>query len=245
MIRHSRITVLFILLVSLNISVKSQFFPSFGLAGGPSAGWFFNDVKDLNTQLKLGGFPELSGSGYFTLGGSGFIDFSMGKNYLRIGGFGSGFNTKQDKRYNDTTTKAVNYSLGMGGLDFEYVKSFGLIFDVHAGLQLATGRLTLELYQYGSSFGNYNTIFGELGSNGSSGNLSRVFKNRFYSVQPLIGVGVLIKNAVYLKLDAGYHIAAMGDWRVDNDIKVDNFPKGITSKGFTLNLGINFGIFTR
>jgi hypothetical protein len=245
MIRHTRIVIVFILFLVLNTSVKSQFFPSFGIAGGPTVGWFFNDVKELNSQLQLGGFPELSDGGYLTLGGGGFIDMQVGKNYLRIGGFGTGFETNKDKKYNDTTTKAVNYSLGIGGIDLEFAKPFGKFIDIHIGAQIATGRLILELYQYGSSYGNYNTIFGELQSNGSSTNLSRVFKNRFYSVQPLIGIGFLIKTAIYLKLDAGYHFAAMGDWKVDNDVKVDNFPDGITSKGFTLNLGINFGIFTR
>jgi len=245
MIRHTGIIIVFILFLSINISVKSQIFPSFALAGGPTAGWFFNDVSDLNSELKLGGFPELSKSGYLTLGGGGFIDVSVGKDYIRVGGFGTGFETNQDKKYNDTTTKAVNYSLGIGGLDFEYVKTIGKIFDVHVGAQLATGRLVLELYQYGSAFGNYNTIFGELQSNGSSTDLSRVFKNRFYSVQPLIGFGVMLKSAIYLKFDAGYHFAAMGKWKVDNDIEVDNFPEGIKANGFTINLGINFGIFTR
>lgn len=245
MIRNFRIVIPIILFFTINISVKSQMFPSFGLAGGPSIGLFINPVKDLNKELKLAGFPEMPESGYLMLGGGGFVDIQLGNSYLRFGGFGSGFSTKQDNRFNDTLTKAANYSLGMGGLDIEYVKAFGKMFDIHIGAQFATGRLTLELYQYGSSFGNYNTIFGELESNSSSTQLSRIFKSRFYSVQPLIGIGVLIKSALYLKLDAGYQLASMGDWRVDNDVKVTNFPKGIEAKGFTVNLGINFGIFTR
>jgi len=245
MIRNFRIIIPIILFFALNISLKSQIFPSFGLAGGPSMGWFFNPVKDLNNELKLAGFPEFSESGYFTMGGGGFVDMQVGSSYLRIGGFGTGFTTRQDKKFNDTLTKAANYSLGMGGLNIEYVKPLGKIFDIHIGAQFATGNLTLELYQYGSSFGNYNTIFGELQSNGSSTHLSRIFKSRFYSVQPLLGLGILLKSAIYLKLDAGYQLASMGDWRVDNDVKVTNFPKGIEAKGFTINLGINFGIFTR
>lgn len=245
MILNNRIVISILMILALNFSLKSQIFPSFGLAGGPSAGWSLNPVKDLNNELKLAGFPEFSESGFLMLGGGGFIDMQVGSGYIRVGGFGSGFSTKQDKRYNDTLTKAANYSLGMGGLNIEYVKPFGKIFDVHIGTQIATGKLTLELYQYGSSFGNYNTIFGELQSNGSSSHLSRIFRSRFYSVQPLIGFGILVKSALYIKLDAGYQVSAMGDWKVDNDVKVDNFPKGIEAKGFTLNLGINFGIFTR
>jgi len=223
----------------------SQMFPSIELGGGPSAGWFFNPVKDLNNELRQAGFPEFRESGYLTLGGSGFVDFSSGKDYYRIGGFGTGFLTKESKKINDSLTKAANYSLGMGGIFVEYVKTFGDVFDIHFGAQFATGELKLELYQYGSSYGNYVNIFGELQSNSSSSNISRVFTSKYYSAQPQAGIGILVKRTYYIKLDAGYHIAAMGKWYVDNDVKVDNFPGGITSKGFTINLGINVGLFFR
>jgi hypothetical protein len=133
----------------------------------------------------------------------------------------------------------------MGGIVFEFVKTFGNVFDVHLGAQFATGKLKLELYQYGNDFGNYNSIFGELQSNGSSSNLSRVFTSRFYSIQPQIGIGVLVKKFFYFTLDAGYHFAGMGGWKVDNDVEVKNFPDGITTKGFTINLGLNLGLFIR
>ncbi|HEY3250477.1 MAG TPA: hypothetical protein VGK25_05110 [Ignavibacteria bacterium] len=245
MIRSLKTIILVFIFLAFNKSGFSQIFPSLALAGGPSAGWFFNPVKDLNNELKLAGFPEFSENGYFTLGGGGFIDLPTGKNFLRIGGFGNGFTTKQEKKYGDTLTKAANYSLGLGGLSFEYVKTFGNIFDIHIGAQFATGKLILELYQYGSPYGNYGTIFGELQSNGSSTNLSRVFTSRFYSAQPQLGIGLLLKKFIYLKLDAGYQLAGMGSWRVDNDVEVKNFPKDITSKGFSINLGLNFGLFIR
>lgn len=226
-------------------SVNSQIFPSIALAGGPSVGWIFNPVKDLNTELKNAGFPEFKESGFLTLGGGGFIDLPAKNNFLRIGGFGTGFSSKQDKKYNDTLTKSANYSLGMGGLVIEFVKTFGNKLDVHVGAQFATGKLKLELYQYGSSYGSYGTIFGELQSNGSSSNLSRVFNTRIFSFQPQIGIGVLVRKFFYIKLDAGYHLSSTGTWRVDNDVEVPNFPSGITAKGFTVNLSLNLGLFIR
>lgn len=223
----------------------SQFLPSIELGGGASAGWFFNPVKNLNNELRLAGFPEFRESGYLTLGGQGFVDLSNDKDYYRIGGFGTGFTTRESSKVNDTLTKAANYSMGMGGIILGYVKTLGSIIDIHFGAQLATGELKLELYQYGNSFGNYESIFGGFQSNGSSSSISRVFTSRFYSVQPQAGIGILVKRLFYLTLDAGYQFSAMGSWYVDNDVKVQNFPKDITSKGFTLNLGINVGLFFR
>jgi hypothetical protein len=233
------------LFFSLALQAYAQVFPSIELGGGPTAGWFFNPVKDLNNELKQAGFPEISENGFFTLGGGGFLDFSAGKDYIRFGGFGNGFLTKESKKHNDTLTKAANYSLGMGGIYFEYVKTFGEVFDIHFGIQAATGQLKLELYQYGSSYGNYNSIFGEFQSNSSSTSLSRVFTSRYYSAQPQAGFGILVKRFIYLKIDAGYHIAAMGSWYADNSVKVTNFPGEITSKGFNINIGINAGLFFR
>jgi hypothetical protein len=56
---------------------------------------------------------------------------------------------------------------------------------------------------------------------------------------------VLVKKFYYLTLDAGYHLASMGSWKVDNNVDVKNFPEGITSKGFTINLSLNLGLFIR
>lgn len=223
----------------------SQFLPSFAFAGGIRAGWIFNPVKELNTELKNAGFPVMPESGFFTTGGGGFIDLPMKGNFLRIGGFGSGFTSKQTAAVNDSLTKDANYSLGQGGISFEFVMPLSKIFDFSLGTQISTGTLQLELYQYGKDLGSYNTIFGELQSNGSSSNLSRIFKTRFYAIQPQLGIGILLKKFMYIKIDCGYQLGAQNTWRVDNDVKVNDFPEGIEPKGLVLSLGLNFGLFIR
>jgi hypothetical protein len=168
----------------------------------------------------------------------------MNDDFLRIGGMGTGFETNEETKINDSLTKAVNYSFGMGGFSVEYVKDFGN-FDVVFGALFTTGTLKLDLYQYGNDAGNFNTVFGGYANNSSSQNVTRNFKVRFYGAQPQIGFGLLIKKFVYLKLNAGYYFGAMGSWKVDNDIKVTNFPTGIKPNGFNINLGLNFGLFFR
>ena len=68
---------------------------------------------------------------------------------------------------------------------------------------------------------------------------------RFYSVRPQIGIGVLVTRFAYLKLDAGYMLTAQGNWKVDDDVTVTNFPSAIKANGFMLYLGVNFGLFFR
>jgi hypothetical protein len=242
-----KLRILTVLLVFLGFigTSYSQLLPSFAFAGGVTAGWHFNPVKDLNIQLKNAGFPEMPENGFMTLGGGGFVDFPKGDNFFRIGGFGNGFTSKQSKQVNDTLKKDVNYSLGQGGVSFEYVIPLSKIFDISFGSQFSTGTLKLELYQYGSDINSYNNIFTEFSSNGSSSNLSKIFKSRFYTVQPQVGIGILLKKFMYLKLDCGYQLGAQNTWRVDNDVEVKDFPKGIEAKGLVINVGLNFGLFIR
>jgi hypothetical protein len=245
MTRKQQISLLFIVFLGFSASSYSQFLPSLALAGGITTGWHFNKVTNLNAELTKAGFPVMPEGGFFTLGGGGFVDIPVKNHFLRFGGFGNGFTSKQSKQYSDTLKKDANYSLGQGGISFEYVIPLGRVVDISFGAQFSTGTLKLELYQYGSSYGSYGNIFGELESNGSSNNISRVFKSRFFTAQPQAGVGFLIRKFMYLKIDAGYQLGAQNTWRVDNDVEVKNFPSGIEAKGFVVNVGLNFGLFIK
>ncbi|MEO8512238.1 MAG: hypothetical protein ABI543_01630 [Ignavibacteria bacterium] len=245
MSRNLRILAFLLVFLGFLGTSYSQLLPSFAFAGGVTAGWHFNPVKNLNIELKNAGFPEMPENGFLVLGGGGFIDFPKGGNFFRIGGFGNGFTSKQSKQVNDTLKKDVNYSLGQGGVSFEYVIPLSKIFDISFGSQFSTGTLKLELYQYGIDINSYSNTFSEFSSNGSSTNLSKIYKSRFYTVQPQVGIGILLKKFMYLKLDCGYQIGAQNTWRVDNDVEVKDFPKGIDAKGFVINVGLNFGLFIR
>lgn len=236
-----------VILVFCGFSINSnaQLLPSFAFAGGVTAGWHFNPVKNLNTELKNAGFPEFSESGFFTTGGGGFIDLPMKSNFLRIGGFGNGFTSKLTKQVNDTLKKDANYSLGQGGLSIEYVMVLGKVIDISIGSKFSTGTLKLEMYKYGNDLGNYSNSFNEFQSNGTTNNISRTYKSRFYTVQPQVGIGIMLRKFMYLKIDCGYQIGAQNTWRVDNDVEVKNFPSGIEAKGLVLNVGLNFGLFIR
>ncbi|RPI19620.1 MAG: hypothetical protein EHM58_01050 [Ignavibacteriae bacterium] len=227
----------------MKINVFSQLLPNLALSGGPTAGWFIQNTDDLNAELKKGGFPTVD-KGFFTLGGGGFIDLPLKKNFLRIGGMGVGFSTHKELRVNDSLNKALTYSMGMGGLSVEYVLAFGN-FDISIGSAFTTGQLSLDLYQNGSNAGSYPGILGEYTNNSSSQNITRNFRLRFYSAQPQAGIGLLTAKFIYFRLTAGYVLSTSGSWKVDNDVEVPNFPKGIKADGFNISLGINAGLFFR
>ena len=245
MSRKLKFFVVLLVFCGFTLNSYAQLLPSFAFAGGVTAGWHFNPVKNLNTELKNAGFPELSESGFFTTGGGGFIDLPIKSNFLRIGGFGNGFSSRITKQVNDTLKKDANYSLGQGGFSLEYIMPLGSVIDISFGSKFSTGTLKIELYKYGNDLGNYTNSFNEFQSNGSTGNIARTYKSRFYTVQPQVGIGIMLRKFMYLKIDCGYQIGAQNTWRVDNDVEVTNFPSGIEAKGLVLNVGLNFGLFIR
>lgn len=231
-----------IILLAWHISY-GQLFPNLAIFGGPSAGWHVNNPNDLNNELSKAGFPKVA-NGFFTLGGAGYIDLPMKVGFLRFGGMGTGFSANLNRVVNDSLTKALNYNFGMGGFSVEYVRPFGN-FDIIGGALFSTGSLKLDLYQYGKDNGNYNSILNEFTNNSLSQNITRNFKVRFFAVQPQISFGYLIKKFLYVKLTTGYLVTANGTWKVDNDVDVPQFPKGIKANGFNVNLSLNAGIFFR
>lgn len=224
----------------------SQLFPRFSIAGGPTIGWFWNNTDDLNAQLQSIGIPGISKDGFLVLGGGGFIDLPI-KNiqWLRVGGSGEGFTTQTQIISPDNVTRTAYYHYGSGGITFDYVKSFGKKIEMTLGVYIATGKLTVELYQSAAGFGNWNNIFGEFGGDSTSENISHKLSVRFYSAKPQIGFGVFLAPFLYAKLNAGYQFSANNEWKADDDIPVSNAPTGIKADGWIINFGLNLGLFTK
>ncbi len=243
--RFKFLSVIIPVLLIHNVSF-SQVFPRFSIAGGPTVGWHFNKTDDLNAEMRKIGIPEFPKDGFLTLGGGGFIDLPLKHiNWLRLGGFGTGFSYRRQAVTSDNLSKSVYYSFGSGGMTFDYIKNFGKRVEMTLGVQVATGKLTIELYQNAPGFGNWNQIFNELTGNIPSENISRKLSVRFYSVQPQIGLGLFITGFLYAKLNAGYLFSTNGDWKVDDNIPLTNVPSGIKADGFNINFGLNFGLFTK
>jgi len=223
----------------------SQFFPRFSIAGGPTVGWHWNNVDDLNAEMRKIGIPEFPKDGFLIIGGGGFIDLPFKSvQWLRLGGMGTGFTSKRQITQNDVT-RTVYYSYGTGGISFDYVFRFGRRVEMTLGALLTTGKLSIELYQDTPTNGNWNTIWNELNGSGSTQNISHKLSVRFYSGQPQAGVGFFVTDFLYAKLNAGYEFSTNTEWKVDDGVLVPNAPEGIKANGFNINFGLNVGLFTK
>lgn len=221
-------------------------FPRFSIAGGPTVGVQFQNMDAINTQMNQIGIPSFPTDGLLILGGGGFIDLPIkGFTWMRLGGSGTGFTYEREYTTPDNISKTAYYSYGSGGISIEYVRPLGKAIDITGGVYLSTGTLNIQLYQNTAGYGNWNTIFGEIGGSLPSENISRNLSMRFYSAQPMVGIGVFLAKFMYAKLNAGYFFATNGDWYVDNETPVSNVPSGISANGFNVNFGLNIGLFTK
>ena len=239
------VTIAVFLLFITNITYSQLIPKRFSIAGGPTIGWFFNNTDDLNAEMTKIGMPAFTADGFLLLGGGGFVDLPLKSvKWLRVGGSGEGF-TAQNTITTGNITRTAYYHYGSGGISLDYVKSFGKTIELTLGAYLATGKLTIQMYQNNSSFGNWNNIFGQYGGDSTTQNFSNKLSVRFFSARPQIGLGVFLTSFLYAKLNAGYQFSANNSWYVDDDIPVTDAPSGIKADGFIINFGLNFGLFIK
>lgn len=222
------------------INSYSQEFPKFSIAGGPILGWTVPSVTDLNTELKKMGITEFKTSGFFTVGGAGFIDVPIIKG-LRAGGYGIGYNDYTNTEYTNTI-RSAKISFNSAGLMLDYVRKISNKFDYTIGANIGLGSFRMDISQHSKDLNNWNP--GILVSDTISSNRFSYSKS-LVSLQPQVGIGFYPLSFLYLKFNAGYTFTVSGEWKLDNVVAVNNIPAGIKADGFHFSLGIYAGLFVK
>jgi hypothetical protein len=212
----------------------------FSISGGPIFGWHFPQIEDLNSELKKIGYPEISTSGQFVTGGGGYIDVPFVKG-LRVGGLGMGYSSEESAELNDFVN-AVSIKYRMGGLSVEYLKRISNKFDYSIGSIIGLGSFSFNIHRYPREYQNWNIGNFGIDSSGTS-NMQQEYSKNLFIFQPQLGFGYQAAKFLYLKLNAGYMFTFSGEWKLNEILKVSNVPSGIKADGFSVNLGINFGLF--
>lgn len=229
-----------VFIISTNYSF-SQGSGIFSISGGPIFGWQIPQIDDLNSELKKIGFPEISTSGQFVVGGGGFIDVPVVKG-LKIGGLGLGYSTDLTSE-SQNTIKAVSMEYSMGGISVEYIRRISKKFDYSFGSIIGIGSLGFSISKYPIEYQNWNLGNFGIDTVGNNNVLNKDYSKTLYIFQPQLGFGFQAANFLYLKLNAGYVFTLSGDWKIDEILEVSNVPSGIKADGFTFSLGINVGLF--
>ncbi|MBT8377827.1 MAG: hypothetical protein KJN64_01200 [Ignavibacteria bacterium] len=221
---------------------QAQFFDApFGGGIGYVPAWYIPEVSPVNKFLPAG-MPELSTSGFYSSGIAGFIYIGFVKN-LRVGGMGFGGSINSTQKIN-TINREVVYSLGGGGVTFEYTLPFIKNFGVSIGTVIGAGNMEIHLYGNNAAF-DWNAVWEDFSNpNLPSDSYSKLLTNSFWMITPTLNVDYPIYRFVSLRLGVGYQITFASDWTADNDQPLSGVPSNINSNSFFIQSGIFVGFFS-
>ncbi|HPI38856.1 MAG TPA: hypothetical protein PK397_13025 [Ignavibacteriaceae bacterium] len=238
-------SLLFVVLVlfQLGYAQDEKYFDSpFGMGGGFTPGWFIPNFDAVNNNLASFGTSELSNSGFFATGGSGFVYIGFIPN-LRVGGMGIGGSTTQTG-VKDGYKREVVYSSGFGGLTVEYTLPFVRDFGISVGAIIGGGGTTIEIYRNKGTF-NWNDIWNEAGNSlNNTGNISRKLHNYYFMFAPTLNIDIPVYRIFAFRVGAGYSLTFNKNWTVDNDNDLFNVPSDLSSNQFFIQTGIFVGFFS-
>jgi len=213
----------------------------FAIGIGYTPGWFIPDYNVINEQVNLFGIDKFSSAGFFATGYSGYVSITVIKN-LRIGGMhlnGSSSNSGTKDGFN----KEAIYSASLSGLTIEYSFPFVKEVALSVGTVIGAGNTTLELYQNKGDF-TWDGVWNELNNpNDNTTNISRKLSNDFFTVAPTLNVDIPFYRFFAFRIGGGYMFAFDKNWDVDNGVKLNKIPSGLSSSALFFQVGVYVGYF--
>lgn len=206
----------------------------FGAAGGFSPIWIMPKLTPINEQLKSLGLPEFNNSGMMTYGGSGYI-YVMFWNNFRIGGMGFGGKKSVSKVVNGFNNQ-VDYSIGAGGVTFEYTLPFIHKIAVSVGCVLGGGSVEIDFYKNKTDY-SWQNIWQ------SDENQHKKITNSFYTITPTLNIDIPLNRFIAARIGGGYLVEIDGEWKADNNRSISNIPNDLSANSFYIQAGIFVGFF--
>lgn len=237
---------LIVFLISINIVVAQEeedvgWVSRFGAAGGISPTFVFPNLDMLNKEIKNFGLPEMDNN-LFTFGGGGYVYLMFIEN-VRIGGigFGGSKNVKGNVNFlGNNLNREVDYDFGFGGFTVEYTLPFIKGIAVSLGGIFGGGAQVISIYE---SKGNYSWDNSWPNNSFYNSSVSNEIKNNFFSVTPTLNIDFPLTRFVAVRIGGGYLMNFSNEWKINNDLKIINVPKDLTSNNFFIQTGIYFGFF--
>lgn len=245
---------IFFLFASVSVfPQQSGFFDApFGGGGGYTPGWYMPNVDAVNSKLESFGVPKLSTGGFYTSGGAGFMYLGFLK-FCRVGGmgFGGSYSTSSVEHYYPLNSqslsgydiyKKVSYSLGGGGLTFEYTLPLVRSFGISVGAMIGMGSLQIDIYKNRGSM-SWDNIWSD--ANGISGQNQHIsLKDNFWMFSPTFNVDVPLYRMIVVRLGMGYQFTFGDSWSHDDGAGLTGIPSNLNGKSFFIQSGIFVGLFS-
>ena len=197
------------------------------------------DLTKINDLIASLDFTKIPESGVLMHGGAG--QGPIGKGWF-IGGMGAGYSFERKISPNDSTTRRLNFSTGMGGvtLDKRYRPSEN--FVIGPGMMIGGSSITMEVAQTEGSY-DWNTLNQTIASDGNS---YLKLEKSYFMVQPRITMMYRVLPWLAIRSQAGYLMgfSFKSGWDAkigDETFDVKDAPDSNIYQGFTVSIGPWFG----
>ncbi len=216
--------------------------PYFAVAGGFLGTFFFPNFDELNKTASAFDVGEFKAPVFLT-GAQGFTAIGIIPN-VRVGILSIGGKATLQKDRIDSTvlpnpiavTRTMEYSTSLTGLSIDYAIQPFKHFAIVPGLMFGLGTVAVERSQTAKTRDFAESIQ-------SSTNYFNRLDASITVIQPNLNIEYAITQFSMIRINAGYMMSFLGDWKADRQTVVTGVPDKINSSGLTLQFGIFVGLF--
>lgn len=208
--------------------------PYFAVGGGFLGTFLFTNFDELNVSATAFGVGEFK-SPVFLTGAQGFTAIGVIPN-IRIGVLSVGGKATSQATDTANLLKTMEYSTSLTGLTLDYAIQPFKHFAVIPGVMLGFGSVAVERSQTTASRSFTDPI-------PSTNNYFHRLDASTIALQPNLNIEYAITQFSMIRVNAGYMMSFMGDWKADRQTVVTGVPDKINASGLTLQFGVFVGLF--
>jgi len=211
--------------------------PYFAVGGGFLGTFLFTNFDELNNTATSFGVGEFK-SPIFLTGAQGFTAIGVIPN-IRLGVLSVGGKATSQK---DTTvaivpvTRTMEYSTSLTGFTVDYAIQPFKHFAVIPGVMFGLGTVAVERSQTTPT-----RIFND--PLPSTDNYFHRLDASITVLEPNLNIEYAITQFSMFRLNVGYMMSFVGDWKADRQTVVTGVPDKINSSGFVFQFGVFVGLF--
>lgn len=210
--------------------------PYFAVSGGFISTWLFTNLTDLNA-LTNGVVGSSYNSPIVLFGGEAFAAIGIIPN-VRVGFMSIGSVNTLQNIASASLTRQTEYSISMNGVSIDYAWTPFKGFAVIPGVRGGWGAVNYEISQSSASQQAY-----PLFPISSTANSMRRMRSNMLFAMPNVNVEYAFTLVSMVRLNVGYNLSFMQDWRADNAATITGVPATINASGLTAQVGLFVGLF--
>lgn len=208
--------------------------PYFAVGGGFLGTFLFTNFDELNLSATSFGVGEFK-SPVFMTGAQGFTAIGIVPN-IRVGVLSVGGKATSQKTDTASLLRTMEYSTSLTGFTLDYAIQPFKHFAIIPGVMFGLGTVAVERSQTTAARGYTDPL-------PSTNNFFHRMDAGITVLQPNLNIEYAVTQFSMIRVNAGYMMSFVGDWKADRQTIITGVPDNINSSGLTLQFGIFVGLF--